>query len=738
VCAERTATAVPKRVLVDRIVRVIPEESIRVALHIAADTSLKQRLHDFTKAKLLALITSTPEGEQALDELERDYPLSSPPTLYLVKVQYRPEVQDIVLRTTVLADAGRPAGVDFGEDRPVRVVYTARPAYAMPFNQETTEIPLLYERRLEYTICDPDSDEYGKRRSLYSLERAFIWIVERYSHAIACCSDFVAVRPILDFARQCLELRWALPDLTEEMLNRLAADSNPRSATFYTPDAELAALLDVRSVTVSDPQLGDRGGFQQICHDPGREQTAGFYSSHPDLVFGGLGIARRYGRIWTPAHLSRSSLVTLAIGLIGKTEQELSREYGRNLDGYVHYFRNILVTVGDHRLRGKERDTFNQLVVGILEAAKRDSREIAIDRELLHALVEYQKPLGLTTVSEFECPECGSVVGQCPDCHLPYRAKMDGPDLVFECLNTRCRQRLNIAQGFECDCGQEVHLIAPENHLQVFPSPKFMRALREFLDALDDVTWKGLFYVNGFTLKLLPLPTPPSREIVHLDDLRLWRVRARYHVRGEPAESRRESLTRILRKAKEKCHKNNGHPTHQVCEQCLAGRVLAEDVKACEVCLPRMLGLAIAEDFDGVHHGYEIADVKYSDVLDDDALPVRVGVHLKSRTRQRVKGLGRSVRLIKGLYTQLFYSAYLVLSGRAKFDIIGISVPNTINEEVTTSMQLLVNELGFPFLIIDERDWLKIVDAVLEQLEMEQHSGDQSFSAEPPVAGAEG
>jgi hypothetical protein len=28
-----------------------------------------------------------------------------------------------------------------------------------------------------------------------------------------------------------------------------------------------------------------------------------------------------------------------------------------------------------------------------------------------------------------------------------------------------------------------------------------MRALREFLDALDDVTWEGLFYVNGFTLK---------------------------------------------------------------------------------------------------------------------------------------------------------------------------------------------------------------------------------------------
>jgi len=669
----------------------------------------------------LALLTSTPKGEQALAEVERKYPLSSPPTLYLVKVQRRPDTETLVRRTTTLADAGRRGGIEFSGDRAVRIVYIASPAYALAFNRDIIEIPLLYERRLEYTVCEPDSDDYGERRALYSLERAFVWVIDGYSHAIICCSDFVAVRPIINFAKQRLEFKWALPDLTEEMLNRLAADSDPRSATFSAPSFEFGGRLDVRTITISDPNLGERYVFREVREDPNRQQSAGFYSNHPDLAFGGLGIARRYGRIWTPAHLSRRSLVGLAIGLIRKTEEELSHEYGRSLKGYIHYFKNIPIEIDGRQLKGKEREVFDQLIIAILQAAREEATETTIAQKLLHALVTYQKPLGLTIVSEFECPECRDVIlGQCPDCHLPYIAKMDGPTLMFECPNRNCRQRPDADQGFKCDCGQQVPLVQPENHLRIFPTPEFMNGLSEFLDAMDDATWEGLFYISGCILRLLPSPPPPTREVVSLDDLHLWRVRARYHVRHEPDGSRREALIRILRSAKEKCRKNDGHPTHEICEQCLAGRVSLEQVKAGDVCLPRMLGLAIAKGFDGVHHGYEVADVKYEDVLDESGDQVRLGIHLKSRTKPRPRGLGRGARPIRGLYTQLFYSAYLVLTRRAEFDVIGISIPNTIDNEVVTSMRLLVNKLGFPFLVVDESDWLKIVDAVLEQLEIEQ------------------
>ncbi len=141
------------------------------------------------------------------------------------------------------------------------------------------------------------------------------------------------------------------------------------------------------------------------------------------------------------------------------------------------------------------------------------------------------------------------------------------------------------------------------------------------------------------------------------------------------------------------------------------------------------MGLAIAQGFDGVHHGYEVADVKYQDTIDKTDEPVRLGIHLKSRTRSKPEGLGRSVRLVKALYTQLFYSAYLALTGRAEIDAIGVSVPNTIHADVLASMRELLNELGFPLLVVDEGDWIKIVDAVLEQLEIGQAVGDQTIQA---------
>jgi hypothetical protein len=718
----RTATRVPKRELVAKILSVISDRQIRRHFNIAPSTGLKRRLRDFTKSELLTLITSTPEGRTALEDMERKYPLSSAPTLYLVKVSRRPSTQTLLAQTQQLAGDGRSAAVTFGKNRAVRAVYVGQPAAALEFAQQITEVPLLYEQRVEYGVSDPDSEEYGERKMLYSLERGFIWVMDAYSHAVICSSDFAAVRPIIQFGRQRLGLRWALPDLTEEMLNRLAANGKPRTATFYTPERDLAALLDVQSITMSDPQLENCGGFSQICQDPGREQTAGFYSNHPDLAFGGLGIARRYGRIWTPAHLSRRNLVALAIGIISKTEFELSREYDRNPEGYVHYFKNVIVTVDDHELRGRQRDAFGSLVTAILEAQRSDAQEISVKQTLLHQLVEHQKALRLKIVTEFDCPDCGKVVGRCPDCGWPYVADMDGSQVVLKCLNA-CDE-LRAGEQYTCECGHQIPVPALENHLQVFPETALVDGLERFLEALDDVSWEGLFYIAGHILRLMPSPAPPSRESLTLGDLRLWRVRAHHHVRAEPSGSRQETLLGILRETREKCSKNNWHPSYEICEQCLAAPPSAEEIETGEICLPRMLGLAIEKAFDGVHHGYEVADVKYSDTMHDRDAEVRLGIHLKSRTKPRPRGLGRGVRLIKALYTQLLYSAYLARLGRDEFDVLGISVPNTIHDEVIASMKYLVNRLGFPLLVVDESDWLKIVDAVLERSELNDHTDE--------------
>ncbi len=716
-----TATSVPKQKLVEGICKVIPEESIRTRLQIRPKTSLEKRLQGFTKAELLGVLTSTSDGEQALRRLEQDYVLSSPPTLYLMKLQGQPDPDGLIAATAELARLGMDGSLVAGDADRVRAVYLASPAVSLGLGSEsaTAEVPLYYEHRLEYTECEPKSPDYGKRKDVYSLERAFIWLVEGHSHAVICASDFAAVRPVIHFGISQLGLSWVLPDLTQDMMNRLAARAEPRTATFSTARGGVPTFLDVQTVTVSDPDLAGRSGFTQIRRDPNRQQTAGFYTKHPYFDRKGLGIARRYGRVWTPALVGREDLVRLAITLIEKAEEELSHQHERDPRGYVRYHHNVAVTINGREIKGRVRRAFDDLMTAVLRAYSGQSREDSVERDLVRALVKHQRPLGLTVLTDFECPECGdTVIGSCPDCRVPYvvTIKKDSR-LVVKCPKSSCVHRPDVDGGFVCECGQEVPLVALENHLVILPRPECMAGVRQLLGAMSEVTWDGFFCIAGFVLKLLRSPDPPFLQIVRLDDLRLWREKAEHRKRSLPYGREREALLSILDGAKEKCRANNGHPTHEICTGCVwvKGRIPAEQVKRGEVCLPRILGLPIGKPFDGVHHGREVADVRYEDAIAETGQAVKLALHLKSRTRPRPQGIGRNVSPVKALYTQLFYSVYLAMTGRAEIDVVGVSIPNTIHEDVVASWTRLANELGFPLVVVDENEWLKIVDAVVEQ-----------------------
>lgn len=137
-----------------------------------------------------------------------------------------------------------------------------------------------------------------------------------------------------------------------------------------------------------------------------------------------------------------------------------------------------------------------------------------------------------------------------------------------------------------------------------------------------------------------------------------------------------------------------------------------------DICLPRIFGYAIDERFDGIHHGREIADIRYSDVLEETGEQLNLGIHLKSRERPRKLGLGRSVPSVKGLYTQYCYSAYLAAMRGENLNAIGISVPNVISKEVIDNFQYLANQLGYHLVILAEDEWIKILDAAIEKAEL--------------------
>jgi len=718
----RKITVIPKRTLVDTILNAVNRDLIRQHFSIDVQTNLRSRLESFKKTDLVEFLSSTSEGTKALKDAEQNYPIYSPPTLYVIHVERRLAIKDIVSQTSILASQGRDGGSFLVRSNSVRVVYVDQEAHKFPAgssDSEVLEIPLLYERRRELTDGEkPDSDNYGERIIFHTLERAFLWIIDGHAHGILCCPDFESVRPIINYIGEKLDLRCNLPNLTEDMMKRLAANASPRSATFSRSEMEQTKsdYPQVRTITISDPILGQQSEFRRLTKDSRRSQTAGYYMGHPGLTLGGLGISRRYGRIWTPARLSHTQLFTLALDLIEQTERQLTQEASSNLPGYIRYFRNRPVYVNNKPLRGFERETFDQLLGSLIRANGNTNRETILQSQFVSNLVQYQSSLRLTTTFDFDCPNCGTMLAKCQDCdgNIPFTATIVENDLVAECPH--CQKQIKSEDNLHCDCSAEVNIVSLENHLKIFPSPELIESLRDFSRMLEVSQWQGTFIVSGNLLKML-MARPQQTGKISLSDLSRWRTGARYHLRRNPQAKQREKLIKLLANISEKCPQYHFHPTRGNCDACLAQQISFSSFRDRAICLPRLLGLPIGEDFDGIHHGNELADVRYKDTLEASGTPVDIAIHVKSRVKRTPpNGIGRSKDPIKALYMQIYYSAYAVLSGRIQFDVIGAAIPNSVSVDTIDSMQRILNELGFQFLLIDEDSWLLILDAVLEEL----------------------
>jgi hypothetical protein len=400
--------------------------------------------------------------------------------------------------------------------------------------------------------------------------------------------------------------------------------------------------------------------------------------------------------------------------IIDKTREELATEFENNYLSYISYFSNVTVMVGGKIINGQMRNLFQKLLEQIFNAYKHKN-EIVISFDFLYNLIEFQSKLDLQLSTHFECSNCGGGLGRCPDCLIPYSVKIKDGAINVAC--PKCSNEVSTDQNLICECGTELEIANLENHIQIYPGASLQQAIQDFIDQnLDELSWKGVFVIDGLVLKLLQLRKPKNElpGLVRLNQLGSWQDKARYSIR----KSNQKYLP-LLAMTKEKCYRNNTPPTIESCEKCKATKIKeAQIYKKKEVCLLRIFGLPIEKAFDGIHHGFEIADIKYEDSYEGTA--INLGIHLKSRTKSRPKGLGKSVYPIKSLYTQTFYSAYQALKGDINFDVIGISIPNAIRKEVVDSIQLLLNKLGYSLLVLEEDDWLKIFDAALETVAFEK------------------
>jgi len=711
-------TPVPKREIIELVIRNIPEDQIRELLNIQAETDFRRRLDDFSKGQILEVLQSTEIGRNALEETKANYPLSSSPTLYLVSVSTWPDFQHLLEVTTELAEQMQGEAVRFGSDRTVGSVYIITPAREFHIQIPFQEIPLLYEKKIEYVVADPDSEDFGEPKVVYSLEKAIIWYSSEYKHALLLCGDFQAVKPILYYCRTKLDISWQLPYLSEEMLNRLSEGANPRTASFTRIDDDPIGNFDAQSLTISDHSLGELRSYRSLSDDPSRQQTFGFFSSHPDLVYGGMGISRQYGRIWTPARLRKDTLLALSINLIQKTEQELNREAEINLNGFIAYYRNVPIKLGKKNLRSQQRYYFEELIKAIIRARRSPTLEFQLEPDFIRSLIEQNQNIDVTPTLNIHCDNCGDNLARCLICNSPLTPIVIDRRLIFQCSTHPDEQPYQDNQLFPCDCGANIDVTFSVD-IRILPGVQLLKAIHKFLDVLENQQFDGGFIIIGNVLRLLPRNRVAINEY-HLSEFQMWQTRAHIHQRNV-SDERKNQYSQILWRIKEKCGRNNRHSSNEICSACMREVITTARIKAGDdLCLSRLFGYAVDEEFDGVHHGHEIADIRYSDVWLNNGEEVRLGIHLKSRERPRVRGLGRSISSIKGFYTQYCHSAYLTTIGNADLNVIGVSVPNTISDEVREDFQFISGQFGYPLVVLDEEDWLRIMDAAMEKSAIEQ------------------
>lgn len=721
----------PKRALIRFILDKVDHRVIREKFSLRPKSSLESALEKFTKSRLASFLFGvSPASRLAVRELEQEYPLRAAPTLYVVLMMHRPPVAELLSKLDELAKAGHAGSREFGDRETVRAVYLDAPAEAIP-GKGVLQIRFAYLLRVDFTHSDPMSPDFGEPDFLYSLEKALFWLPDAaLDYAVVCCCDHAAVDPIRMFTEEKIGLEFITPDFSPEMLQQIAKGGKPRSATFTAHMFSAVGPFDVKTLTISDRELGSRRTYKTAAEDEDRPQTSGFYSDHPLIPEAGLGIASRSGRVWTPCYLDLSELLELGLQVIERAHEELSHLKLTSQLAVIRHARHMDVRVGRNRIGGKARDLFERLLDQILAAADQ-KKPIPLESAFLRELLVQKAVLQFVARLEFECDACEVTDAlACPMCRAEVEPRLS-PGRASGWLgvcSSGCERNKTRIRMFECECGhvQAISTI-DTGRLILTPLPALEDAIQKASAAIFSRAFQGIFQISKGELAAFGDRGVRNLYVLGMEDLRRWTVipNFRDNLQSQPWDLKRKAhLQAILSMTKEKCTREvcnaNGkvlfpdgsRPTREKCKLCLSQTLPVSLLSQGKLCLPRVFGIPIGEPLDGVHHGHEVADVRYEDGRAVGAPKIHIGIHLKSRARERPQGLGRSHHSVKELYTQLFDLGYRIVTRQERgVDVLGVSIPNRLKDDVRDAFRSLAARLGLQLLILEEKDWLAIVDA---------------------------
>lgn len=565
----------------------------------------------------------------------------------------------------------------------------------------------------------------GDILTIDKLEDAIVLHYKKFKRFIIKSNDVSAMRHIKRIIGKIFLITLYHPQFDKNMIEKMTMNPNGKNhiirASFNNVNKD---KRNPGVVSVSDDNLE---GIDMFSEFEGNENYSKVYNCFKVDICGierFVAISNTKGKLWIPAFLDKLELDDYVKAILDKIEHSLY-EIRKNPLEYVNFY-----SAYEFHTNPNKNKILRNLTRQIV--ANDCNLNILNQDEFYYELIKYCKAEFLIILNDYYCETHEYIqCTKCPNC--------GGEELVLKVDNSNTRKEILVMcksckyksellkfyneQKTFC-CKEEFQAESYSDIITVIPKDKTLEIIKLFFSNINYPSYLfNSFYICNGKLKINKLEK--QEQIVKLDFFKPFSKIL--SMAGE------EKLYSELKEIHERCLVFN--PKKEFCKECSNDNV-GMNLDGVEIfnnkfhnnkiriCLPRLFGYCINLSFDGIHNGFEKADVKfcydenklhvYDLELENEKKYLKVGIHVKAGMQDKA-GKSREPRncnnpKITSAIGHIVTSAY-----KKDFDIIGFAMPNKFNENIIQELSYLSKALGIKLLIIDRDDWLKIYTYYNEQ-----------------------
>lgn len=589
-------------------------------------------------------------------------------------------------------------------------------------NEEYILLEFTYKKSTNVIFGgDPKINGYklGDIIELKVLKDASIFHFKKFNKFIVKCNDWAAIKSIKNIITNVFLCTVYHPKFNKEIIDKITINPDGKNhiikASYQNQNKNNSqpALL-----SISDEALTSVEIYNELEGNFNYKKTYNCFrvdiNSRPRFV----GISNLKGKMWIPSILHKDELNQYAKGILERINLSLG-ELQKSPEKYIRFHNdycldkniaidNILKTISEMAVSDKKSIQSNEFIYNALRFGKGKFFKVLLNPYFCE---EHQTITELNCINDSEHHlqiitdnsknNKGRIFVKCKECNYKYEL------LEFVSLiKTEC-------------CNSYLEINNYSDIIVVLPTKITIQKINEFLQLLNYAGYLiDFFYITNGQIEFKRNVKPKKFKTISYFKPFMKVIQS----------SINEELHKELNKITERCLRTN--PTETFCKECYDGKDwtslegidsiknMLRDKNKIRICLPRLFGYIANVYFDGIHNGYEGADLKFlynendgnilefsNDVGKDFK---KVGIHIKSPEKNDPKNCNnpKITSALGHIVTSRF---------KRDFDVIGFAMPNNLNEEIISEFEFMCNGLGVDLLIIDKNDWLKIFSYYKEQ-----------------------